>query len=120
MIHAVLLAEHGGSEGVRDMGAIESAVARPQSGYYEDAVAEAAALMESLMMNHGFVDGNKRVAVAAADVSLRLNGHYLAADPIDAYDFIDSLFAARDVRLDRIEPWLRENSEALPGAGAEL
>jgi len=57
---------------VRDPGALESALYRPQTGYYKDIVAEAAALMESLAIHHPFVDGNKRIAFAATDVFLRI------------------------------------------------
>ncbi len=56
-VHARLIAKFGGSLGVRDRGALESALARPQSGYYEDIIQEAAALWESLSQNHPFVDG---------------------------------------------------------------
>ena len=62
-VHAQLIAKFGGSLGIRDRGALESALARPQSGYYEDIIQEAAALWESLSQNHPFVDGNKRIAV---------------------------------------------------------
>ena len=62
-VHARLIARFGGSLGIRDRGALESALARPQSGYYDDIIQEAAALWESLSQNHPFVDGNKRVAV---------------------------------------------------------
>jgi death on curing protein len=61
-IHEVLIREFGGAHGVRDLGLLESALLRPQTGYYADLIEEAAALWESLAMNHPFVDGNKRVA----------------------------------------------------------
>ena len=64
-IHAEAIKVYGGSNGVRDIGAIEAALFRPQSGYYADIIEEAAALMESLLINHPFVDGNKRVAFAS-------------------------------------------------------
>ena len=67
----------GGLNGVRDAGAVEAAVFRPQNGYYESMEEEAAALMESLGMNHGLIDGNKRIAFTATDVFLRRNGFYL-------------------------------------------
>ena len=63
VVHARLIAKFGGSLGIRDRGALESALARPRSGYYTDIIQEAAALWESLSQNHAFVDGNKRVAV---------------------------------------------------------
>lgn len=80
-IHAVSVETYGGSEGVRDLGAIEAALFRPQSGYYADIIEEATALMESLLINHPFVDGNKRVAFAVCHVFLDINGYSLDADP---------------------------------------
>jgi death-on-curing protein len=59
-VHFRLIARFGGSLGIRDLGALESALARPQTGYYHDLIQEAAALWESLSQNHPFVDGNKR------------------------------------------------------------
>jgi len=81
----------GGMHGVRDKGAVEAAVFRPQTGYYNSLEEEAAALMESLANNHGFLDGNKRIAFAAADVdeSARLLAGILrdeGADVLVAYD----------------------------------
>lgn len=72
-MHQVLIRRYGGASGIRDMGALEAAVFRPQSGYYDDIIWEAAALIESLTINHPFVDGNKRIAFAAMDVFLRIN-----------------------------------------------
>ena len=73
-LHRMLMQRYGGTPGLRDASALESALFRPQTGYYEDIVAEAAALMESLAINHPFIDGNKRIAFAATDVFLRING----------------------------------------------
>ena len=77
-MHTVLMQRYGGSPGLRDPGALESALFRPQTGYYDDIVAEAAALMESLAINHPFVDGNKRVGHAAMETFLVLNGFDLS------------------------------------------
>ena len=63
-IHEDQIERYGGSAGVRDPGQLEAALFRPQTGYYEDVIAEAAALWESLSQNHPFVDGNKRTAFA--------------------------------------------------------
>ncbi|MEL6922284.1 MAG: Fic family protein [Pseudomonadota bacterium] len=73
-VHAEQIRVFGGSAGIRDKGLIEAALLRPQTGYYDGLLDEAAAMWESLAMNHGFTDGNKRVAFACVDVFLELNG----------------------------------------------
>ena len=78
-IHELSIDTYGGSKAVRDLGAIEAALFRPQSGYYADIIEEAVALMESLLINHPFVDGNKRTAFAVCYVFLDINGHSLDA-----------------------------------------
>jgi len=70
-VHARLIEKFGGSLGIRDRGALESAVARPQTGYYEDLIQQAAAFWESLSQNHPFIDDNKRVAVTVAVAFLK-------------------------------------------------
>ena len=87
-LHAILLERYGGASGIRDMGALESSVYRPQCGYYADIVEEACALMESLLINHPIVDGNKRTAFAAFDVFLRINGKRLQMDSARLYTLI--------------------------------
>jgi death-on-curing protein len=108
-IHHEMIEQFGGAHGVRDMGALESAVFRPQTGYYADAIAEAAALLESLAINHPFIDGNKRVAFGAADVFLRMNGFEITATPDAAYEFLIGLFEAGTFTFAKLEPWLRAN-----------
>ncbi len=110
-IHEELIDLYGGAHGVRDMGSLESALFRPQTGYYDDVIAEAAALLESLAVNHPFIDGNKRIAFAVADVYLRLNGYVFDGDPIEAYGFMIGLFENGAFRFEQLEPWLRENSK---------
>lgn len=83
-IHARLLAETGGAPGVRDLGLLEAAIARPQATFdgvdlYPDLFSKAAALIASLIGNHPFVDGNKRVGVTAAAIFLQRNGARLTA-----------------------------------------
>jgi len=73
-IHRQLIDEFGGMHGLRDRGLLEAAIYRPQNGYYDDLVHEAAALMESLANNHAFLDGNKRISFAVTDTFLRMNG----------------------------------------------
>ena len=106
-IHDRLLAEFGGPSGVRDAGALESALYRPQTGYYDDVVAEAAALLESLLVNHPFVDGNKRTAVAVTDVFLRLNGFRVVADDGDFHDVVVGTLTDGGDRFATLERWLR-------------
>jgi len=97
----------GGLHGIRDAGAIEAAAFRPQTGYYVSVEEEAAALMESLGMNHGFIDGNKRIAFTAADVSLRRNGFYLEVAADEGHQFIEGSLERREFRFARILEWIR-------------
>lgn len=110
-IHTLLISEFGGAGGIRDLGALESAVFRPQTGYYDDAIAEAAALLESLVQNHPFVDGNKRTAVAAADVHLRMNGLELGGDSATHHRFLIGLIESGALDWRAIDEWLRRNLE---------
>jgi death-on-curing protein len=103
----------GGLHGVRDKGAVEAAVFRPQIGYYNSVEEEAAALMESLAMNHGFIDGNKRIAFTAADVFLRRNGLYLEVDAVEAEAFIYGSIERGEFRFARIMEWMRGRAKPL-------
>jgi death on curing protein len=107
--HEVLIDEFGGASGVRDLGALESALFRPRTGYYRDVVEEAAALFESLVQNHPFVDGNKRVAFAVMDVFLRVNGHELAVDDVAAHVHLIGLMERGELELGAVDAWLREH-----------
>ncbi len=109
-IHDRLLKEFGGSAGIRDLGMLESAVYRPQTGYYDDLSEMAAALLHSLLMNHAFVDGNKRTAVAAADVFLRLNGLVLAVDATAAEAFLLQEIQTGGRDLEPFTKWIRHSS----------
>lgn len=106
-IHAVQIRRYGGSGRLRDAGALESALFRPQTGYYDDLVAEAAALLESLAINHPFIDGNKRVAFAATDVFLRINGHRIEGRPMQIHACMIAMFEAGTFDFAHLEPWLR-------------
>lgn len=106
-MHTVLMQRYGGTPGVRDPGALEAALFRPQTGYYDDIVAEAAALMESLAINHPFVDGNKRIAFAAADVFLRINRWHFKRAPMQIYAEMMQLFEAGTFDIAHLDPWLR-------------
>jgi death on curing protein len=106
-MYTVLMQRYGGVQGVRDPGALEAALFRPQTGYYDDIVAEAAALLESLAINHPFVDGNKRIAFAAADVFLRINGWRLQRAPMQIYAEMIQMFESGTLDIEHLEPWLR-------------
>ncbi len=99
----------GGLHGVRDSGAIEAAVFRPQTGYYNSVEEEAAALMESLGMNHGFLDGNKRIAFTAADVFLRRNGFYIDVAAEEGHKFIEGSLERQEFRFAKILEWIRRH-----------
>ena len=107
-IHSILIQRYGGTHGIRDRGALESALFRLQSGYYIDIVAEAAALMESLAINHPFVDGNKRVAFAATDIFLRINGYRINCESMIIYADMMQMFETGSFDLAHLEPWLRK------------
>lgn len=106
-IHAIGIARYGGSDGVRDMGALESALFRPQSGYYKDIIEEAAALLESVAVNHPFQDGNKRAAFGITDTFLRVNGFEIDTTSKKAISKFDELFGSNSFNFAHLEPWLR-------------
>jgi death-on-curing protein len=109
-VHARVIARFGGSEGIRDYGALESALARPRSGYYSDLIREAAALWESLSQNHAFLDGNKRVAVTVTAAFLRVNGYRLEFDDLDAFSFLTGLYETGRMRFEELDRWLRQHA----------
>ena len=114
-IHARLIAETGGEHGVLDLGLLQSAVARPQATFdgrdlYPDLFSKAAALLESLVGNYAFVDGNKRTAITAAGLFLRVNGYRLTADNSQLEVF--TLQCAQHlVALEQMVMWLKSQSE---------
>jgi death-on-curing protein len=109
-IHAEQIRLFGGAAGVRDLGLIEAALLRPQTGYYATVLEQAAALWESLAMNHGFVDGNKRVAFAGLDTFLALNGYEITARPAVIIKFIGDRMESRTFKKDILLQWLLENT----------
>ena len=118
-MHNALISAFGGSLGLRDEGALASALMRPQLGYYDGLIQEAAALMESLANNHAFVDGNKRVAFFATDTFLRMNGHFINCDNDEAYAFFMRMFEASSFRFTELNSWLEEKVEPLSGSGLQ-
>ena len=110
-IHADQIAVYGGAAGLRDPGQLEAALFRPQSGYYADVIAEAAALWESLSQNHPFVDGNKRTAFAATFTFLAINGVSLTADADEVWAFVSRLYDRNEFAFKALDAWLRDHTE---------
>ncbi len=110
--HRQLIDRYGGAARVRDLGALESALHRPQTGYYNSLVDEAAALLESLVQNHPVIDGNRRIAFAVADVFLRINGYTITADSIAIYHRFMELIEAGNFDMAHLVPWLEEITQA--------
>jgi len=108
-IHSRLIDETGGSHGLRDAGLLASAVARPQATFegkdlYPDIFRKAAALMESLIKSHPFVDGNKRTAVTSAGIFLQMNGFSLEVPQKELVRFAVA-YAAKNLSFDEAVVW---------------
>lgn len=116
-IHEDQIARYGGTYGIRDAGALESALYRAQSGYYENIFQEAAALWESLAQNHPFLDGNKRTAFASVYTFLRINGHYIETDWETIYHFINGLYQTNSFEYKELLSWLESNVNHHGGEG---
>ncbi len=111
-LHEVLIESFGGGSGLRDQGALEAAVARAAATFsgedlYPDLAAKAAALLHSLTMNHPFVDGNKRVAVAAAELFIEVNDHQVVAADAELEELTLSV-ARGELEAEAIAIWLRQ------------
>lgn len=105
-LHEQLISRYGGPHGVRDMGLLESALIRPQTGYYETLSMQAAALLQSLSQNHCFVDGKKRVAFAATAIFLRMNGYRLSVKADDGETFLVNHITRKRISIEEIANWL--------------
>ncbi len=114
-IHMRLIVETGGSAGVRDLDVLASAVCRPQASFggqdlYPTIFDKAAALLDSLIGNHPFVDGNKRVGITAAGIFLLRNGYRLTASNT-ALEHFTLRVARSETTVDEIADWLRKHSQ---------
>jgi death on curing protein len=112
-LHSLLIAQSGGSSGLRDRGGLESAVAQPEASFggeelYPDLASKTAALGHSLIQNHPFVDGNKRIGHAAMEVFLLLNGHEIVASVDEQEQIIIEVASGKVSRIELGE-WLREH-----------
>ncbi len=114
--HARLVAETGGMHGIRDLNMLESAAARPRVTFggkdlYPDIFTKTAALLDSLINNHPFVDGNKRTGITAAALFLRRNGYHLKAEAVELENFTMSV-AVEHPDPQIITSWLKEHTFA--------
>lgn len=110
-LHDQLILRFRGSKGVRDLGLLESALVRPQTGYYATLSMQAAALLQSLCQNYCFVDGNKRVAFASTAIFLRMNGYRLSLNPDDGEVFLIEQVIQKRVTIEVIAAWLESCME---------
>jgi len=113
-IHDRAIKKYGGKAGIRDKGLVESAVGRPQATFdgkdlYKSIFDKAAALLQSLLKNHAFVDGNKRTALASAGLFLKINGWNLVNNHMEEVEFtikVDN----QNLSLEEISKWLKDHS----------
>ena len=113
-IHARIIAETGGAHGVRDLGLLQSAVARPRvtfdnSDLYPDVFSKSGALLDSLINNHPFVDGNKRTGIASAVLFLNINGLRCTASNQEMEDFVMRV-ATHHSETDELSLWFKAHS----------
>ena len=108
-LHNILIEKFGGRPGVRDKGLLESALARPRTGYYSSLSEQAAALLQSLMLNHAFHDGNKIVSFATAAILLRMNGCNLTVDSNSAEKYLVNQVIGKKAELSAITTWIEKH-----------
>jgi death-on-curing protein len=116
-LHRRILVESGGRAGLRDLGAVASALAQPRISVdgqdaYPGLLEKAAAMGFSLIRNHGFIDGNKRIAHAAMETFLVLNGMELRA-PVDEQERFMVSLAAGHVSREDLAQWLGKHAVSL-------
>ena len=113
-IHKILIDSFGGSQGIRDLGSLESALARPFQSFgneelYPSPILKAAALLESILINHPFIDGNKRTAYTLVRLFLNSNSLDFSATQDEKYDFIISTASGKK-DFDSIAEWLTNHT----------
>jgi death-on-curing protein len=116
LIHDEVVKLHGGANGIRDMGGLESAIARPYQTYdsldlYPSAFEKNAAIGESIIMNHPFIDGNKRTGYVLMETILRLFGFKIISSDDDLYHFVISI-STGETKFEQIVEWLKKNTNS--------
>ena len=114
-IHSVTISRFGGADGVRDMNGLESALARPFQSFdatdlYPTSFEKAAAIGESIIANHPFIDGNKRTGYLLMEALLRIDGKRITATDDDLYNFITNI-STGSISFDEIVAWLMANTK---------
>lgn len=113
IIHNILIDKFGGSKGIRDVGLLESALARPFATFdgndlYSNPIEKASAIIESIIINHPFVDGNKRTAYTLMRLLLLENGLDISSTQEEKYDFVISA-SKGEFRFEEIKKWIQSN-----------
>jgi death-on-curing protein len=114
-IHELLIKRFNGSEGIRDIGLLESALARPFQTFdgadlYPDVIEKAAALIQSLLNNHPFVDGNKRIGYVIMRLFIIESGNDILASQSEKYDFVIKI-ASGDLDFEGIRNWIETKAK---------
>jgi death-on-curing protein len=117
LIHNEVIRLYGGSNGIRDIGGLESAIARPYQTFdgnemYPACFEKAAAIGESIIMNHPFVDGNKRTGYVLMETLLRLDGIKIVAGNEELYSFVLKI-STGELKFEQIVDWITANSNRL-------
>jgi len=115
LLHQMQIDKFGGSHGLRDFGLLESAVMRPQTTFdgvdlYKSLFEKGASLLHSLLMNHQFVDGNKRTAMFAVMTFIELNGYTFIAEKEEVVEYALYIENSQP-EIDEISKWLKKHSE---------
>ena len=116
-LHDLSIINYGGSQGIRDQGLMESAIARPYQTFdgedlYPTVFEKAAALTESIIINHPFIDGNKRTGLLAMLVILEIGNFKITASNDDTYNFTIEI-STGEIKFEEIVLWLKNNTEAV-------
>jgi death-on-curing protein len=119
-LHKLLIDNFGGSHGIRDRQALDSALSRPFQTFdgndlYPSIIEKAASLVESILINHPFIDGNKRIGYALLRLYLLYNDLGIAASPDNKYEFVINI-ASGTLKYDGIVSWLSSNTTEKNGA----
>ena len=116
-LHDLSIINYGGSQGIRDQGLMESAIARPYQTFggkdlYPTVLEKAAALAESIIINHPFIDGNKRTGLLAMLVILEIGNFKITASNDDTYNFTIEI-STGEIKFEEIVLWLKNNTEVV-------